>query len=80
MQYVYTGYRIAFYGKGDWGFGNDCAKNVIICGVDNSSSSHADDLKNSFLVLGEGETFGINGSFGAPEKKILLVKLTQNFV
>ena len=22
-----------------------------------------------FLVLGEGDTFGINGSFGAPEKK-----------
>ena len=22
-----------------------------------------------FLILGEGDTFGINGSFGAPEKK-----------
>ena len=35
----------------------------------NSSSSHADDIKNNFLILGERDTFGINGSFGAPEKK-----------
>ena len=25
--------------------------------------------KNNFLVLGEGPTYGINGSFGSPEKK-----------
>ena len=37
------------------------AKNVIIFGVNNSSSSHDDNLKNNFLVLGEGDTFGING-------------------
>ena len=52
-----------------WSFGNDCARNVIIFGVDNSSSSHADNRKNNFLVLGEVDTFDINGSFGAPEKK-----------
>ena len=34
----------------------------------NSSSSHADDIKNNFLILDERDTFGINGSFGAPEK------------
>ena len=39
-----------------------------IFGVDNSSSSHAEYHKNTFLVLGEGDTFGINGSVGAPEK------------
>ena len=26
------------------------------------SSSHADNHKNNFLVLGEGATYGINGS------------------
>ena len=36
-------------------------------GIDNSSTSHTDNLKNDFLILGEGDTFGINGSFGAPE-------------
>ena len=68
-EYVYSGYGIAFNGKVEWYFDNDYARNVIIFGVDNSSSSHADNLRNDFLILGEGDTFGINGSFGAPEKK-----------
>ena len=63
-KYVYCG-----YGKGEWGFDNDYGRNVIIFGVDNSSSFHTENLKNDFLVLGEGDTFGINGSFGAPVKK-----------
>ena len=29
---------------------------------------NTDNHKNNFLVLGEGDTFGINRSFGAPEK------------
>ena len=45
-------------GKCDWSFGNNLA---------NSSSFHNDNLKNGFLNLGEGDTFGINESFGAPE-------------
>ena len=35
----------------------------------NSSSSHADNRKNNFLILGQGATFWINGKFGSPEKK-----------
>ena len=40
-----------------------------------------DNRKNDLLVLGEGDTFGINGSLGAPEKKLILilVKQRQNF-
>ena len=41
----------------------------IIFSVDNSSLSLDDNLKNDFLVLDERDLFGINGSFGAPEKK-----------
>ena len=37
-------------------------------GVDISSSSHADNRINIFLVLGESLTFGISGSFGSSEK------------
>ena len=48
---------------------NGSARNVIMFDVDNSSSSHTDNQKNEFLVLGEGPTFGINRSFGSPEKK-----------
>ena len=39
-------------------------------GVDNSSSTHFDNRKNNFLILDEGPTYGINGSFGSPEKKL----------
>ena len=42
----------------------------MIFGVDNSSSSHTDNRKNNFLVLGEGPTSGINNTIGAAEKKI----------
>ena len=49
-KYVYNGYRIAFDGKCEWSFASDYARNVIIFGVDNSSSSHVDNLNNSFLI------------------------------
>ena len=68
-KYEYSGYGIAFDGKGEWDFVNDSARNVIIFGVGNNSSSHTDNRKNNFLVLGEGDIFGIKGSVGAPEKK-----------
>ena len=45
---------------------NETARIVVIFGVDNSASSHADNAKNHFLMLA---TFGINGSFGSPKKK-----------
>ena len=64
IKYVYSGYGIAFDGKGKRRLGNDFARNVIIFGVDNSSSSHTDNL--TFKQI---DTFGINGSFGAPDKK-----------
>ena len=70
QKYVYSSYEKAFDGKCERSFGNDFARNVIMFGVDNSSSSHTENLKNYFLILFEGDTFGINGSFGAPEKKI----------
>ena len=65
-KYLYMGYWIAFDGKGDWSFGTDLAKNVIIFGVDNSSSSHTDKIiKQDFLMLGEDPIFGVTKSFGA---------------
>ena len=69
-KHVCSGYRIAFDGKGEWNFNNDYARNVIVFGVDNSSSPHTNNLKNTFLILGQGDIFGISGSFVAPEKKV----------
>ena len=41
----------------------------MVFGIDNTSSSHTDNRKNNFLVLGEGLTSGINDSTGSAEKK-----------
>ena len=61
---MYSGYGITLDSAGSWSFDNDTARNVIFC-VDNSSSSHADNRKNDFLVLGQGPTYRINGSSGS---------------
>ena len=74
-KYVYSCYGMVFDGKVEWSFDKDYARNVRTFGVDNSSLCDADNLKNNLLVLGEGNTFGIN--------KILvfiLVKQTQSKV
>ena len=74
---MYSGYRIAD-GKGSWSFNDDFG--VLMFGVDNSSSFHTDNRKNEFLILDKGGIFGINGSFGAPEKKLIFSKTkTKNF-
>ena len=74
---MYSGHGKTFDSASWWSFDNDTARNVIIFGVDNSSSSHADNL-NDVLILGEGPTFGINGSFGSPEKKCSFNFTTAN--
>ena len=54
-----------------WRFGSfGFTRNVVIFGVDNRSSSHTDNRKNIFLVLGEGPLEGINDRVGAAEKEI----------
>ena len=32
-----------------------------------------DNLSNDFSILGEGDTFGNNESFGGPEKIVILI-------
>ena len=67
-KYVHSGYRMIFDSAGSCSFHSETARNVIIFGVHNSSSSHAENCKNNVLVLGTGPIFGINGRFGSPEK------------
>ena len=71
-KFTYNGRGIAFDGESSWSFGYDFARNIVIFSVDNSSSSHNDNRKNNFLVLGEGPTQGINDSTGAAGKKKLV--------
>ena len=67
---MYSGYRTTTDDAGSWSFDNNFARNAIIFGVDNSSSSHSENRKNNFSVLDEVPTFGINGSFGKKKKKM----------
>ena len=80
-KFTYNDQGIAFDGEGSWSFDNDYARNIVIFGVDNSSSSHTDNWKNNFLALREGPTQGINDSTGAAGKKISInfSKVNTNF-
>ena len=40
-----SGYGVVLDGAGSWNFGNDFAKNLVIFGVDNSSSTYTDNCK-----------------------------------
>ena len=64
---MYSWYGIAFDGGSLWSFDNGTATNVIIFGVDSSSSS-LDNRKNNFLILSVSPTFGINEKSGLSEK------------
>ena len=57
-KYMYSVYRIDIDGKSSFSFDNDSARNVIIFDVDNNSSSHTDNQKNVFLVLGTNGNLG----------------------
>ena len=77
-KFVYDGWEIAFDGAGSWSCANDFDRNVVIFGVDNSSSSHTDNQKNNFWVFDEGSsTADINNSVGTAKVKIVLTLLKQ---
>ena len=68
-KWVYSGYGIAFHEVGSLNFCNYIAKNVAVFYFGYGSSSHAENHNNNFLVVGDGSTYGINGSFGLPKEK-----------
>ena len=51
-KYKYSGYGIGFDRKGFFSIGDEIGRNVIIFGVDVSSSSHIDNKKKDILILG----------------------------
>ena len=44
-KFTYSGWGIAFDREESWSFDDDFVRNVVICGVDNASSSHTDNQK-----------------------------------
>ena len=79
---ICNGWGIAFGGEGSWNFGNGFTKNIVIFSINNNSlSSHTDNWKNNFLLLGEWPTDGINDGNCAAENILVLtlVKQRQDF-
>ena len=53
-KYLYSGYGIGFDRKGSFSFpGGGFGLNVIIFGVDMSSSVHVDNKKKDILIIGK---------------------------
>ena len=60
-KYKYSGYGIGFDSHSEFSLlDGSIGKNVIIFGVDMSSSVHIDNKKKDILILGKGPTQGLN--------------------
>ena len=55
-MYKYSGCVITFDRKASYSIGDEVARNVIIFGVDMSSSSHIDNKKKDILIFGKDPT------------------------
>ena len=64
-KYGYSGYGIGFDRNTSFSVGNEIGKNVIICGVDMSSSKKIDNRKKDILILGTGPTQGLENTLSA---------------
>ena len=65
-KYGYSGYGIGFDRKSSFSFpGGGFGQNVLIFGVDMSSSAHIDNKKKDILALGKGLTQGLEHTLTA---------------
>ena len=65
-KYKYSGYGIGFNRHGSFSFpGAGLGKNVIIFGVDMSSSRKIDNRKKDILILGKTPTQGLEHTLSA---------------
>ena len=65
-KYKYSGYWIGFDRRSSFSFpGGGFGQNVLIFGVDMSSSIHTDNKKKDILALGRGPTQGLQSTLTA---------------
>ena len=64
-KYGYSGYGNGFDRETSFSLGDEIGKNVIIFGVDMSSSRKIDNIKKDVLVLGKGPTQGLEHTLSA---------------
>ena len=75
-KYKYYGYWIGVDGHGSFSFSNGLGRNVIILGVDISSSIHVDNKGKDILILLIDPRHGI-GEHSLTEETIYLVSFTE---
>ena len=67
--------------KRSYSIGNEIGRNVIIFGVDTSSSSHTDNKKKDILILRKGPTQRLEHTLTAEKLySVKFTKKTQNFL
>ena len=65
-KYGYSGYGIGVDRRSSYSFpGGGFDQNIIIFGVDMSSSAHIDNKKKDILILGKGPTQGLEHTLTA---------------
>ena len=64
-KYRYSGYGIRFDRKESFSIGEEIGKNVIIFGVDMSSSSKINNRRKDILILGKGPAQGLEHTLSA---------------
>ena len=75
-KYVHSGYGIRFDRRSSFSFpGGGFGQNVLIFGVDMSSSAHTDNKKKDILVLGKGPTQGLEHTLTA--EKMYSINFTE---
>ena len=74
-KYGYSDYGLEFDRKSSFSFpSGGFGQNVIIFGVDMSSSAHINNKKKDILILGKGPTEGLEHTLTA--EKMYLIKFT----
>ena len=76
-KFIFNSWGKEFVGEDSQSFDNYFAKNLLIFGVDNSSSYHADNWKSNFLAFDTGPTD--NDTTGSAEKIGLPFKADTKF-
>ena len=76
-KYWYSGYKIGFNRHGSYSFlGTGLGRNVIIFGVDMSSSTKIYNMKRNILILGKDPTQGLEHTLSA--EKIYSINFTEH--
>ena len=77
-EHGYSGYGIGFDKRSSFSFPRGgFGQNVIIFGVDMSSSAHIDNKKKDILILGKGPTQGLEHTLTAEKMNSINFTVTK---